>query len=109
MPHHVSSVQHIQVATSTCATVDLVADDLAKLRSIMRRYRQIEALRAERDREIAALVARDVARGPICREVGLTREQVRRIAEAERKRQAQSPQNPEPGSTAEPGDPQTTP
>lgn len=105
MPHHVSSSQHIQVATS-CVTVNLVADDLATLRSIMRRYRQIEALRAERDREIAALVARNVPREPICDIVGLTREQIRRIANAEQERVHRCQEGgTEP--TAGPADPQT--
>lgn len=85
-----------------------MADDLAKLRAIMRRYRQIEALRAERDREITALVARGVPREPICDIVGLTREQVRRIAKAEQER-GQGPETPETGPTPDPVDPKNRP
>ena len=66
-------------------------DDLARLRAIMRRYRRFDAVRAERDAEIAALVEADVARGRIGDVVGLTREQVRRIAKAERERRSQLP------------------
>jgi DNA invertase Pin-like site-specific DNA recombinase len=75
-------------ATWMCATIMSVTDNLAKLRAIMRRYRQFDVVRAQRDAEIAELVKRGVPREQICRITGLTREQVRRITNAEQARRA---------------------
>lgn len=58
-------------------------DDLARLRAIVRRMKRA---REDRDEEIEALVAREVPRERIAQTAGLTREQVRRIANAVRKR-----------------------
>lgn len=94
-PVRYSGNMYVPMASCTAQWENPAVDDLQRLARAAKKSRDSDARaardRAERNALIVEVLDKGVSQAAICRAVDLTREQVRRIVEAERKRRDSAP------------------